>query len=269
MLNPVSCPLPLATLLAMLVTTTCPVAIPAAVVQLNESQVPAADDKSGAPDAASKPIKVDQAAQSDKTNKTDKQLQAKSPKTISAEDQTATLDFVREHHPELSHLLEQLQKSRPDEFHSALRELVPQTQAIIRMRDRLPTRYPTQLAAWKRDSQIRLLMARWSRSQDPQIETQVRELIAQRHQDRITELQAEQQRLSEQLRKVEEQLNSQNQNPQQAFDAEWEQLSRRATAAARSAKASAPSKNKILSRPSKKPRSTAPESAPATPPASK
>jgi len=183
--------------------------------------------------------------------KSDKPAPPKSQKSVSAEDQKSTLDFIAEHHPELFHLLEQLQKSRPDEFRSALRELVPQTQAIIRMRDRLPSRYPTQLAAWKRDSQIRLLMARWSRSQDPQIESQVRELIAQRHKDRTAELQAEQQRLSEQLRKIEEQLHSQNADPQQVFNAEWEQLARRAAAAARSAKPATPNKNRILSRPAK------------------
>lgn len=194
-----------------------------------------------------------------------RQSQSKSPKTISAEDQKSTLDFIAEHHPELYHLLEQLQKSRPDEFRSALRELVPQTQAIIRMRDRLPARYPTQLAAWKRDSQIRLLMARWSRSQDPQIETQVRELIAQRHKDRTAELQTEQQRLSEQLRKVEEQLNSQLADPQQHFDGEWEQLARRASAAARSAKAATPPKNKILSRPAKSQKPTNPQTSPPDP----
>lgn len=192
----------------------------------------------------------------------DRQTLPKSPKAIPAEDQKSTLDFIAEHHPELFHLLEQLQKSRPDEFRSALRELVPQTQAIIRMRDRLPARYPTQLAAWKRDSQIRLLMARWSRSQDPQIETQVRELIAQRHKDRTAELQAEQERLSEQLRKVEEQLKSQHADPQRHFDAEWEQLARRASAAARSAKTATPPKNKILSRPAKPQKLTNPKTSP-------
>ncbi len=256
MLRSSSSPFPFVVLLVLLFATTgqsVALVAPAsaAPARLTVAHPNAADEKKLSPD------------------KSDKQPPSKLPKTISSEDQTATLDFIREHHPELSHLLEQLQKSRPDEFRSALRELVPQTQAIIRMRDRLPSRYPTQLAAWKRDSQIRLLMARWSRTQDPQIEAQVRELIAQRHRDRTTELQSEQQRLSEQLRKVEEQLRAQTQDPQQSSDAEWEQLARRATAAARSAKAAAPPKKKILSRPSKIPKPATPETDPADPPSAK
>jgi len=211
---------------------------------------------------AQAPVTSKQASTPDNS---DRQSQPKLPKITSAEEQQSTLDFIAEHHPELFHLLEQLQKSRPDEFRSALRELVPQTQAIIRMHDRLPARYPTQLAAWKRDSQIRLLMARWSRSQDPQIETQVRELIAQRHKDRTAELQAEQQRLSEQLRKVEEQLKSQNTDPQQVFNSVWEQLARRAAAAARSAKVTTPPKKKILSRPAKSQKPTNPQTSPPDP----
>ncbi|MEY3174380.1 MAG: hypothetical protein RLZZ436_2294 [Planctomycetota bacterium] len=189
----------------------------------------------------------------------------KAPKTFSAADQQATLDFIREHHPELSHLLEQLQKSRPEEFRSALRELVPQTQAILRMRDRLPSRYPAQLAAWKRDSQIRLLMARWSRSKDPQIEAQVRELIAQRQQDRKSELQAEQERLNEQLLKLHEQLKALDGEPQQLISAEWEQLARKASAAARSTKTPAQSKTKPPGRPAKTEKPAAPDSPAASP----
>lgn len=171
----------------------------------------------------------DQAPNTDEKNNNSEKIDKpqKAPKTFSSEEQTAALDFIRQHHPELSHLLEQLQKSRPEEFRSALRELIPQTQAILRMRDRLPARYPAQLAAWKRDSQIRLLMARWSRSQDPQIESQVRALIAERQLDRKVELEAEKQRIADQLLKVQEQLKALEGDPQQLVSTEWDQLARR------------------------------------------
>ncbi|MFM7036985.1 MAG: hypothetical protein ACKO2L_04615 [Planctomycetaceae bacterium] len=208
-----------------------------------------------------------QAAITDEKNNTSEKVDKpqKHAKTFSVDDQKAALDFIREHHPELSHLLEQLQKSRPDEFRSALRDLIPQTQAILRMRDRLPARYPAQLAAWKRDSQIRLLMARWSRSQDPQIETQVRELIADRQMDRKIELEAEQQRIAEQLLKVQEQLKALQGDPQQLISTEWDQLARRASAATRSTKTPATPSGKTPARPAKAAKSS-PSNSPSTAP---
>ena len=155
---------------------------------------------------------------------------------ISEQDRTEAQQFVAEHHPELASLLSQLQKSRPAEFERALRELVPQTQAIQRSKERSPARYESLLAAWKVDSQIRVLMARWSRIKDPQIEAQVRELITQRQQERKTEIQAEQERLKDQLRKLDEQLRILGSDPHKSVNHEWEQLARRASAAARSAK---------------------------------
>lgn len=181
--------------------------------------------------AVTLPLADEKGRDEEKTDKVQK-----SSRSFSDEEQNTALVFIREHHPELSHLLEQLQKSRPVEFRSALRELVPQTQAILRTRERFPTRYPAQLAAWKRDSQIRVLMARWSRIKDPQIEAQVRELITQRQQERKTEIQAEQERLKDQLRKLDEQLRILGSDPHKSVNHEWEQLARRASAAARSAK---------------------------------
>ena len=140
---------------------------------------------------------------------------------ISEQDRTEAQQFVAEHHPELASLLSQLQKSRPAEFERALRELVPQTQAIQRSKERSPARYESLLAAWKVDSQIRVLMARWSRKQDPETETKVRELIAQRQQLRREQTQAEKQRLTEQLQKLDEQLQTLEQPETQRIQAEW------------------------------------------------
>jgi len=154
---------------------------------------------------------------------------------ISDEERDAAQTFVAEHHAELAALLTQLQKSRPAEFERALRELVPQTQAIQRLKERSPARYETQLRAWQVDSQIRLLMARWSRRPDAETEAKVRELITRRQQLRLEQTQSEKQRLTEQLQKLDEQLQSFRQPETERVQAEWEQLSRRATTAAKQA----------------------------------
>ena len=153
---------------------------------------------------------------------------------IGDQDRSAALSFVAEHHPELSHLLMQLQKSRPLEFERALRELVLQTQAIARLQDKNPARYQTQLAAWKLDSQIRVLMARWARTEDAALQSQIRTLIAQRQQMKVSQLQADRQKLEEQLKRIEDQLSGYAGPEEQRVDTEWEQLSRRAKAASRS-----------------------------------
>jgi len=161
-------------------------------------------------------------------------LKPSAKQDISAEDRSAALSFVAEHHPELSHLLMQLQKSRPLEFERALRELVLQTQAIARLQDKNPARYQTQLAAWKLDSQIRVLMARWARTEDAALQSQIRTLIAQRQQMKVSQLQADRQKLEEQLKRIEDQLSGYAGPEEQRVDTEWEQLSRRAKAASRS-----------------------------------
>jgi len=154
---------------------------------------------------------------------------------VTEQDVADTQKFVAEHHPELAALLTQLQKSRPAEFDRAIRELVPQTQSIQRLQERSPARYETQLRAWQVDSQIRVLMARWSRKPDAETEAKVRELITRRQQLRLEQTQSEKQRLTEQLQKLDEQLQSFRQPETERVQAEWEQLSRRATIAAKQA----------------------------------
>lgn len=167
----------------------------------------------------------------------------KSAKSVSPEDQQATMNFVREHHPELANLLDQLQKSRPEEFRAAIRQLVPQTQSILRVRDRAPARYPAQLAIWKRDSEIRLLVARWARNPDPELESRIKELIHERQQARKMDLEIEQKRLQEQLQKINEQLQAFAADPPSRVDTEWQQLSKQAASAFRSTKSSKIDKN--------------------------
>jgi hypothetical protein len=148
---------------------------------------------------------------------------------VSDSDSTSVLQFANEHHPELARLLEQLGKSRPGEFARAERELSQQIKALERVQERNPEKYQVQLETWKRDSQIRVLMARWFRSQDPELEKEVRELLTARREARLAQLRSEQKRLAEQLKKVEEQLAVVSQPIEPEIEKEWEQLSKKAS----------------------------------------
>lgn len=149
---------------------------------------------------------------------------------VSEDDQTSAMKFAGEHHPELARLLEQLKKSRPSEFARAVKELTQQIQQLERLREKNPSRYAAQLESWKQESQIRILMARWSRSKDMELEKQVRELLKKRREARLEQLQAERERLAEQQRRVDEQLMEAGDSLDAQVNREWEQLSRKAGA---------------------------------------
>lgn len=171
-----------------------------------------------------KPSKVETKSESS----TDASAQADKKKTeITEADRAYVLKFAKENHPELAGLLEQLQKSRPNEFAKAVRELHQQVRALDRVRERSPARYEEQLASWKRDSKIRLLMARWAKKNDPALEQEIRALLKERREARLAQLRSERERLNQMQRKLDEQLLEMEQPMDQQISAEWDLLSKR------------------------------------------
>jgi hypothetical protein len=149
---------------------------------------------------------------------------------VSDEQRQAAMTFAEQNHPELARLLEQLQKSRPNESARAIKELTQQIQALERLREKSPARYASQLEAWQHESQIRVLMARWARSHDAELETQIRELLKARREARLAQLRSDKERLLEQQQKIEQQLAAMEQPEDELVDKEWEQLSKKAAA---------------------------------------
>ena len=149
---------------------------------------------------------------------------------LSASDLVATIAFASEHHPELARLLEHLRKSRSNEFQRAARELNQQIVVLEKIKEKNPARYEHQLQLWKEDSQIRVLVAKWSLSKDEAMEQQIRQLLQQRRDTKVAQLKAEQKRLTEQLQKIEKQLTTLSQTADSQIDREWEQLARNTNA---------------------------------------
>ncbi len=147
---------------------------------------------------------------------------------VSVVDRQSAMTFATENHPELARLLEQLEKSRPGEFARAMKELNQQVQRLENVKDKSASRYAEQLESWKRDSQIRVQIARWSRSQDAEQERQIRELLKKRREARVAQLQADQKRVSDQLARINEQLATMSESMESQVDKEWEQLSKKA-----------------------------------------
>jgi DNA-binding transcriptional MerR regulator len=155
----------------------------------------------------------------------DKDKNARPP--VTPEQRRQVLAFAREHHPELARLLEQLDKSRSGEFGRAVRELNLQIQRLERTREKSPARYAVQLESWKVDSQIRILMARWVRNHDDGLERQIRTLLRERQTARVAQLTAEQQRLEDQLKRINQQLTELAGDGEALVDKEWQQLASR------------------------------------------
>lgn len=172
----------------------------------------------------SKPEEKAKVTDSGKSEHADK----KSRSEKSEADRKAAMEFATQHHPELARLLEQLEKSRPNEFARAIRDLNQQLQQLERTREKNPTRYDAQLESWKIESQIRVLTARWSLSRDAELETQIRGLLKQRREAKMAQLKADKERLLEQQRKIDEQLSALSDPMDAQVDKEWEQLARKA-----------------------------------------
>ena len=149
---------------------------------------------------------------------------------LSDSDLAATMAFASEHHPELARLLEHLRKSRANEFQRAARELNQQMTTLEKMKERNSSRYASQLQLWKEDSQIRVLVAKWSHSKDEALEQQIRQLLRQRRDAKRGQLEAERRRLTEQLQKVETQLAAYSEPQDSQIDREWEQLAKKMNA---------------------------------------
>ena len=142
-------------------------------------------------------------------------------------DPEVVIEFARQHHPELATLLEQLRTAKSPEFGRAIRELSGQMNRLERIQERTPQRVEFELAAWKLESQTRLLLARWAMSQDPVLEQQIRDLLRQRSLNRTKQLQQERQKLVERLAAVEAQLSERAGTSDQEIEEEWQKMSRR------------------------------------------
>ena len=134
---------------------------------------------------------------------------AKPPRRISGfteEREAAAMTFVRANHPELALLLEQLKLSDNAEYQRAIRELFHSSEKLAQLQERNPRRYPMELATWKLNSRIQLLVARLSMSADPKIEDELRQALRQQLELRKASLNDDRERLETRLAELNEQL---------------------------------------------------------------
>jgi len=132
---------------------------------------------------------------------------AKAQPGLSAQAQNDALAFAREHHPELATLIEKLRTDNRREYDRAIRQLSQAQVRLVRLKKQAPPQYELALAAWKLDSRAQLLAARMTMSQDPALEAELKQILRERVDVRLKDLQAERGRLQDRLSKVDKSIH--------------------------------------------------------------
>jgi len=141
---------------------------------------------------------------------------SKSERRAAAAKAEQALAFARQHHPELARLVSQLRKTRPAQFKSAVRHLVQSQERLERIQVRSPERYDGALEAWKLDSRIRLLAARMTMSDNPDLVAELKNVLLQRTDLRLRQLSEERDRLTARLKRIEENISRIENDPEAA-----------------------------------------------------
>lgn len=113
-------------------------------------------------------------------SKLSKSLERSKTALSRSEREKIALGFVREHHPELASLLEQLKAMRPEEYHRAIGELFLVSRSLEALKKNNPRQYEIGLEFWKAKSEAELLGAKLISAPSPELESQLR--VALEHQ---------------------------------------------------------------------------------------
>lgn len=135
---------------------------------------------------------------------------------LSSVNESAALAFAKQHHFELAELLVALKKSNKSQYVAALRELDRDRDRIEKLSERDKERAEISLGIWKTDSRIRLAMARFMMTQDAEHDARIRELLKQRQELRLANLQLEKMRSAARLSKLDEQIAAAAENLSEA-----------------------------------------------------
>ncbi len=152
------------------------------------------------------------------TSESSQSAKAQEPKSASASDalnseiEQATLEFVREHQPELAKLLEFLKDRKAKEYREAINESYKVRNRLRGIKDRDAELYEVELNLWKNAAQLRLLAASVAvRSKEKSLSDdnrdQLRKLLERENELTIQRLKIEKNRAEARLTQVSQQLS--------------------------------------------------------------
>lgn len=181
-----------------------------------------ADDK---PSKPSKPA-VTEKAPAKKSASTDVAKADNEP--ISPKRETEAVAFAQQHHPQLAELLTRLKASHPEQYTKALRELDKTRSRLEKTREVDTDRYAILLREWQLDSRVRLLAARITMSTSEELETELRQVLTERHDVRLQLLTYDREKSKTRLQKMDEQIAEHVQNRGTNIDREFDRIKKTA-----------------------------------------
>ena len=129
--------------------------------------------------------------------------------------EAAVLTFVRDHHPQLESLLVYLKKNRSDEYKQAFLELFAQSERLARIQELDEARYDLELAKWKVESRIKLLLARMQMDTNPELLEQLHGEVSEQVRLRIELMKSDRRRMLDRMEKFNQRLERLSANPEQ------------------------------------------------------
>jgi hypothetical protein len=146
------------------------------------------------------------------------------PLPFTPEREAAALDFVRNHHPQLVNLLEQLKVKDHRQYEVVVRDLFRTSERLATMQQNDLPRYEIALQAWKLKSRIQVLAARASLDEDPAILAELRAALEEQSDVRKQQLKYERDLLAERLHRAESALANFERDRSQQVDRQYEML---------------------------------------------
>jgi hypothetical protein len=122
--------------------------------------------------------------------------------------EAAALEFVRENHPELAELLEQLKAMKPDQYERAIAELSQASRTLATIKKNDEQRYRLALEAWKAKSRADLLAAELVGTPGAELESQLRTALQNQIDAEIKVQRLERETVSARLRKLDETIKN-------------------------------------------------------------
>lgn len=143
---------------------------------------------------------------------------------ITPQRERVVLKFAKQHHAELANLLQHLKEMDEKKYDSAILELSRTYDRLERTRSRSQERFQTDLALWKIDSRVKLLVARSIRGMEDETRQQIQELLLQRNVIRLKQYTEERDRLKNRLSRIEEQVEELKQHGESLAEQDMERI---------------------------------------------
>jgi hypothetical protein len=191
-----------------------------------------------AQDQPKPPAKADAAKA--KPNKFGSKLNLK----IGREREGELLTFVREHHPELADLLDQLKPMKAAEYQAALKDLDRDVRRLDQLKTKSPNRYEPELSLWISRSRIRLLSARLAMSEDGELREKLKEELRELRRRESDVLQLEIDAVRQNLDRQQRRLAQLEQQAAELKGDDEQWLAKKLAALEKEHRAAEPAKNK-------------------------